>query len=696
LDAKTQLVAIVGEHEARLRLFCQVCRAVQHAHQKGVIHRDLKPSNILVLEEDGEPAPRIIDFGVAKATHQRLSELTMHTRFGLLIGTPAYMSPEQAEMSGLDIDTRSDVYSLGAVLYELLVGARPIAELDGTEGAYGDLQRIIRTVDPATPSARLTALGAAAEQCANNRAATVTALRSRLQGELEWIVLKALAKNPARRYQTALGMAEDIENHLAGRPVTAARDSFVYRARKFVRRHRTAFSAAAVVFIALVGGMLAATAGLLQASRERDAAEQARLEAESVTGFFTDMLAAVDPERQGRDVPVRVVLDEAARTIDDKFDGAPLTEARLLGTIGETYRALGRFDEAERHLRRRLALVEDHLPALHPDRLDAMHELGRVLQRQARHEEAEALFEKALQGRREVLGERHWQTLSSASNLAIIYNFQHRHPEAVAVLRELLAIETAMVGENDPRVLSTMHNLGTTLYKSGHVEEATTLLNTAVSGRERLLGLDHPGTIISKIVLGELYKLTGRNEEALRLLGEAVDAGSRSLGPDHPRTLLARHRLGSAVATAGDYAAGEQLLQQTLAARQAVLGPDHLETLITEAELGRVLWLQAKPEARDHLERAVERGAEQLPADDLHLARFRVFLAEQQAAVGQAESAEALLLRAHKAIGDETATLGPEARWVRNRLLETLAGLFEAQGRMQQASQYRSLLVAKD
>ena len=338
----------------RLTLFVDVCAGVQHAHQKGIIHRDIKPSNVLVTTQDEKHTPKIIDFGVAKATSQRLTERTVFTELGQLIGTPEYMSPEQAEMTNLDIDTRTDVYSLGVLLYELLAGERPFDSKALRAAGLAEIQRTLREDEPPRPSSRISSLGAGSTVSATNRRVDSRGLAKALEGDLDWITMKALEKDRVRRYETAHALALDIERHLNDEPVLAGPPSGLYRVKKLFHRHRGPFLAAAAIVLALVAGVIGTSWALLKAVRaERQAAAsavEARRQtaiAQSVNAFLNeDLLAVARPSAargQGKDVTMREVLDVAAERIDEssktggRFAGEPLVEAQIRSTLGDTY-----------------------------------------------------------------------------------------------------------------------------------------------------------------------------------------------------------------------------------------------------------------------------------------------------------------------------------------------------------------------
>ncbi len=326
----------------RLRLFVEVCRAVQHAHQKGVIHRDLKPSNILVGVMDGRAATKVIDFGVAKAIGQQLTDATFHTAFAQMIGTPQYMSPEQAEMSALDVDTRADVYGLGVVLYELLTGTPPLTRERLLTLPIDELRRVIREEDPPTPSARLTQLNGSGETVAAARRTDLRRLVRAVHGDLDWIVMKALEKDRTRRYDTPLGMADDVERYLANEPILARRPSWAYRGRKFLRRNRTgvAVVAAAVVALALGAWILqdrGARADRLTSDASSALAEATRLQEDAWAGSSR-------PTRvRGRLEAAAAALDRARALLDAVPGGA---DAAVATRLKDAYAAL-RANEAD-------------------------------------------------------------------------------------------------------------------------------------------------------------------------------------------------------------------------------------------------------------------------------------------------------------------------------------------------------------
>jgi eukaryotic-like serine/threonine-protein kinase len=420
----------------RLELFAQVCRAVQHAHTKGIIHRDLKPSNVLVALQDGKPIPKIIDFGIAKAIFAPLTERTLVTEFHQLVGTPEYMSPEQAAGS-LDIDTRSDVYALGVLLYELLAGTTPIEARELRSAAFDEMRRLIREVESPAPSTRVATLANLAQAAANRRTEPGR-LSTILRGELDWIAMRALEKERSRRYTSPGDLADDVERHLSGEAVRAAPPTRTYRLRTFVRRNRAGVVTAGAVFAALALGLALAAWQARSAALERDiavaaeakarAAEAAAIEArtaaerskdiaERVTEFFNYDLLDLAPRREGEpDVTVRQLLDAVPEKIDKYFSKDPAVEAAVRQRVGQLYFSLGETTKARAFLEASLPLYEKSIGPDERETLSAVQRLSTLELQLGNYARAAELFDRAYQSRLRTLGPDNNFTVHSLSS----------------------------------------------------------------------------------------------------------------------------------------------------------------------------------------------------------------------------------------------------------------------------------------
>ncbi len=542
----------------RLELFIPVCQAVQHAHQKGIIHRDLKPSNVLVALYDGKPVPKVIDFGIAKAAGQQLTEKTLVTGFGAIVGTLEYMSPEQAEINQLDIDTRSDVYSLGVLLYELLAGNPPFTCGKSEKGGMLEMLRMIREQEPTKPSTKLsTAEGLPA--LAANRGTEPVKLTKLVRGELDWIVLKALEKDRNRRYETANGFAMDVQRYLADEPVLAGPPSVAYRVRKFAKRNRGAVLAASLMLVVLVGGIVGTTLGLIDARQGRAAAERSELkalaaaaaeekakvaaeesdaESRAVLDFVErTIFAAMRSDNYGglgRQVTLRRAIEEALPFVENSFKNQPLTEARLRFTIGQSFRLLGEIEATKRaadQFQAARTLYAAHRGADHLDTIWCMFNMAQMYATLGRGAEAAKLYEETLPVFRAKLGPDHPSTLLNMDELAAAYGAVGRYAEAMKLEEVALAIQSVKLGRDHPETLKRMDKLAGVYTGAGQHLDALKLCTELLEIHRAKDGPNHDATASSMYDLANTYTRLGRHAEGLVLLDEWVALMRAKTGP---------------------------------------------------------------------------------------------------------------------------------------------------------------------
>ena len=611
----------------RLELFAQVCAAVQHAHGKGVIHRDLKPGNVLVATVDGRPLAKVIDFGIAKATSQKLTEKTLFTEHQQVIGTLQYMSPEQAAGS-LDIDTRTDVYSLGVMLYELLTGSTPFDERTLGAAMFGELQRLIREVDPPRPSTRLSAARETIAAIAAQRGVEPRRLGVLLRGDLDWIVMRALEKDRARRYETASDLAADVLRHLRGEAVVAAPPSAGYRLRKFVRRNRALVLASAATGTALFAGVIAFAwqARITAEERDRavalqrDANEQrllaedharaestARRRAEAITGFVTQALRSADPVHGGRqNATIVEAMQNAVRRIDGGvLRDEPQLTAELLETIAEVLGDHGRADEALPLAERALVLTRKLHTGPHAATARSLRTLGFVTSQLGRYEQALAINRELLAMLRQ-LPDGDDEALSTAqNNIATALAHLGRYAEAEPIMRQALATTVRLVGAESSEAANGKGTLGGILEHLGQTEAAEALFREARATLQLLPG-DHPSRVANACSLGHLLWSTGRAAEAEPLFAEALAANRRMFAGDHPVTVKCLANLAATHEAQHQLDAAEPLRREAVRMSQAVFPGDHLITadmLVALHDLHRRQKRDA--EALPYLEQAV-------------------------------------------------------------------------------------------
>ncbi len=574
VDGKA-ITTFCAEHEvdvdARLELFVDVCRAVQHAHQRGIVHRDLKPSNVLVAQVDGRPVPKVIDFGIAKAVGGGSARERAFTRGGGVVGTPAYMSPEQVDEL-LDVDTRSDVYALGALLHALLTGVPPF---DFRASSWAEIVASVRDQEPERPSRRLA-----------REPGPVPAREVR--GDLDWIVLRCLEKEPARRYASVDELLADIERQRQGQAVRAGPPAASYRLRKFARRHALALGLTALVLVLLTAGTAAA---LVQDSRARRAeqalsseADRALREAakfEQIAYLLEQVLLSLDPEYAlGKDTElVHAILGTAAQRLAAEGVSRAEVEARIRRLVGQSYLTFALFEEARAELERAQELAElageDELT-----RIGITEELGALEQRQGRPDRALPFFERAWEGKRRVLGAEHDETLMTLANLAVCKRDAGQVEEAEAILREVERIRIENFGPDALSTALVMNNLAGLLEAQGRREEARERLERAAAIQLAEHGEFHPTTLKAMTNLAGLYMDEGRAQEALPLLERALELKRELLPLWHPSLLTGWNNLATAYRGVGRLTEAEALYDEALEACVGVHEPAHVQVLI--------------------------------------------------------------------------------------------------------------------
>ncbi len=547
----------------RLELFASLCDGVQHAHQKGVIHRDLKPSNVLVTVSDDRATPRIIDFGIAKATARRLIDKPFFTEVGGFVGTPEYMSPEQADPSELDVDTRTDVYSLGVILYELLVGTLPHDREALRAGGIDHVRRVLFDEDPRKPSMRVDRVATA---IAGKRRLPPTKLVQAVRGDLDWVTLKALERDRTRRYPTANALALDVRRHLANEPVSAGPPTTRYKVGKFVRRHVVGVASAAAAIL----GLLVFTAVLaFQAERlavERDRANQEAATATQVTQFLISLFNVSDPgEARGNSLTAREALDTGAERLDRTLRDQPLVRVRLATAIGTVYTNLGLYSAGQPLLERAVEVARAAAGDDHPDTVAAMNALAAVFWYRREWERSIELYQRVFDALRKTLGESDRSTLRAKFDLSSAYQGAMALPEAERLLRATLEAQRITLGADDPDTLSSLNNLQGLYFQMKRYEEALPIASEVLERETTRFGPDHPRVLLSTHNLGAIYLELKQLGQAESLLLRALDGRRKVLGRHHDGTLTTWERYARVLEERGDASAAREAYRGILA-----------------------------------------------------------------------------------------------------------------------------------
>jgi serine/threonine protein kinase/tetratricopeptide (TPR) repeat protein len=704
----------------RLRLFLGVCRGIQHAHQKGVIHRDIKPSNVLVRMVDGQPVPTIIDFGIAKATERRLTDSDFTTELGVAVGTPAYMSPEQAEASKADIDTRADIYSLGMVLYELVTGVLPFDQRGLLPAAF-IAEYVLGNVDIPTPSRRVSTLESnTASNSARRRHTTPVGLRRELRGDLDWIVVKAIERDRNRRYETVTGLALDIERHLESKPVTARPPTLRYTTAKFVRRHRLGVSVAATAVVALVVGV----AGIL---RERDRAERGEAKATAISTFLVDVFKSADPWEGGkRQTTVVDALAQGVKQVDAGRITDPVIASTVRRTIATVYAGLGRGAEADTLYRETLRERRARSGPSSEETAESWNDLGNMFTSQGKYDSAETALQRALEIRRR-RGGADTVTAANLLDLADVATNTNRLARADTLAREALAIYRQVAGERDfavamamgrvvsiqltsgelakaestgratiamlrelgqdehPQSIPILSDLAIILSNEGKFTEALAIARRTVALDSSLLGTSHPSLATHLENLGYVYQNADLPDSAVVLVKQVLAMRRALLADDNPAIGRTLFNLASLEYAVGSYREAEPHYEEALLRMRRAYGPEHPDVVFATGWLGRNqfdLGRRAEAERNFRWVLSVTAPNGPTPRDSVRFGRVLVTILVDQR---QWKEAEPLALRV-LAIADSLKQ-DSLARVTAGQL----ATLYDATGRKEQAAQYRRL-----
>lgn len=670
----------------RLSLFIVVCQAVQHAHQKGMIHRDLKPSNMLVAEVDDVARPTIIDFGIAKVIGaQATPDLTLTGHF---VGTPLYMSPEQAATSGELVDTRSDVYALGSVLYELLAGSPPISDEMLKTASLTEVAQVIAEFTPPAPSVRASQVHG-------------TELPPQLlANELDWVALKALEKDPDRRYQTVSELGQDLQRFLDYRPVTATPPSAWYRMRKFVRRHRAPLVAVAAVALALLAGAAGSVwqavratiaeqnaRGLEHLANERwREAEGAREEAQEVSGFLEKMLQDLDPRLRGQIFSSEKLLDNAVKRLETRFEGKPKGKIHLLNVLGASYDNLGYRAKAEEASQQALQLCREHLPANHPETASALINLANIGRRAQRNRNARQYCNEALEILTQLHDPDHESVVACRGLLAHIAINEGNIDEAIAIREQIVNHFRDLKGPVDQVTLFNQNKLAFLYSRSGRPDEAFTIYREVVEAATKADSSNRDNLVVALIAMAQVH-LNNNDPKAALEIALQVEPYRDKIKKDN--VVRSGVRIADAWFELGETEKAIEKYEKTLMLAREFLGEEHPSTLAARTHFVDALCKAGQPErALVNMEKIVATQQKILGSQDANLAWSLRRLAKVRRLVGDKEGWVRALeerLAVHKAL--------PETRQEGlRRAMDQLLEAYCETGRLAEAQRLRKEL----
>jgi serine/threonine protein kinase len=696
----------------RLELFIPVCHAVQHAHHKGIIHRDIKPSNVIVCIYDGKPVPKVIDFGVAKATGPKLTEQTLYTEFGAIVGTFEYMSPEQAQLDQLDIDTRCDIYSLGVLLYELLTGTTPLERKRLKEVALLELLRLVREEEAPRLSTRLST-EEALPSIAANRCTEPKKLSRLMRGELDWIAMKTLEKDRNRRYETANGLAADLLRYLADEPVQACPPSTMYRLRKFAVKNRAALAIITTIMLVLVSGVAASTwqavrakwaeqkmGAALDESKEANAqkekalseSEEARHQAQEVTKYLVELLRTPDPRQSGRTVKMADLLDRASAHLDANFTDSPKLKGELLAAVGKTYAGLRLYGKAADMFEKARTVRQTALGPDHRDTIDSMQDLAWAYRGAGRIDAAIALALETLTLQKATLGPEHRDTLATVAILGDSYRTAQRPADAIRLLEPSLKFCKTKLGSGDEITIRTMNNLALAYVSAGRETEAVSLFEETLEQINANPAYDPEDTLNITNNLGQAYIVAGRSAHAVPMLEESLKLCKSKLGPDHLTTVSTTCRLIDAYEATDQLAKIEPMLIESVASMRHEHGNEGAELAGALAMLGIYRLKQQKYADAELPIRECLAIRENQERDNWLTSNAKALLGGCLLGQQKFADAEPLLLAGYAGMKQHEA-INPAVGKIRlTEALERLVQLYDACGKTDEADRWRKEL----